>query len=127
MVFTPPPALVPMLPEIPDLPICDFIFDEKYGRHPIATSRDPYICGLTGKSFSVREQKDRVQYLARALARELQWKVNDCTEFDKVAGIFALNTVRASFSPQSAPRKRRGGKRKRRNKVDAFPVVRSIS
>lgn len=41
MVITPPPALTPELPGIHDLPLCDFILDERYGRHPIAESRDP--------------------------------------------------------------------------------------
>jgi hypothetical protein len=58
MVITPPPALTPELPGIHDLPLCDFIFDERYGRHPIAESRDPYICGLPGKLYSVTEQRD---------------------------------------------------------------------
>lgn len=92
MVFT-SGALAPKLPDIPDLPIFDFIFDEKCGRHPIAKSRHPFVCGLTGKSYSVTETKDRIELLARALARELGWKVNEGSEFQKVVGVFALNTV----------------------------------
>jgi hypothetical protein len=36
---------------------------------------------------------DRVEHLARALSKELGWQPNRGTEWDKVAGIFALNTV----------------------------------
>jgi acyl-CoA synthetase (AMP-forming)/AMP-acid ligase II len=93
MVFH-PPAVSGKIPEVPDtVPICDFILDEKHGRKPISKSWDPYVCGLTGSSFSMQEQKDRVDHLSRALAKELGWKVNEGSEYDKVAGVFALNTV----------------------------------
>ncbi|KAH9204804.1 4-coumarate-CoA ligase, variant [Leptodontidium sp. 2 PMI_412] len=88
-----PGALAPKLPEIPDVPICDFIFDEEYGRHAVSKSHHPYVCGLTGKSYSVPEQKERVQLLARALAKELNWSVNEGSEYEKVVGVFALNTI----------------------------------
>jgi hypothetical protein len=37
--------------------------------------------------------KENVDHLSRALSKELRWKVNEGSEYDKVAGIFALNTV----------------------------------
>lgn len=98
MVFT-PPAFVPKLPEVPDtVPVFDFIFDEQYGRTSISTSKDAYTCGLTGRTISAKDQKDRYEHLARALAKEFGWKVNEGSEYDKVVGVFALNTVRASMS-----------------------------
>lgn len=36
---------------------------------------------------------ERVDHLARALSKEFGWQPNQGTEWDKVAGIFALNTV----------------------------------
>lgn len=36
---------------------------------------------------------DRVEHLARALSKEFGWRPNKGTEWDKVIGIFALNTV----------------------------------
>lgn len=85
---------LPQLPSIPDtVPLCDFMFDEQYGRHPVATSLDSYTCGLSGSSISAQGQKGRVEALARSLAHELGWSVNQGNEFDKVVGIFALNTV----------------------------------
>lgn len=93
MVFTPPPW-VPELPEVPDtVPIPDFMFDEKHGRASYKTSRDTYICGLTGKKLTASEQRQQYQWIARALAKELGWKVNEGTEYDKVCGIFAFNTI----------------------------------
>ncbi len=94
MVFT-PPSFVAQLPEVPDtIPICDFILDEKHGRRPYSQSWDPYTCGLSGKTIKATDQKTRVDHLARALAKEFGWKVNEGTEMDKVVGVFALNTVR---------------------------------
>lgn len=93
MLFIPDQSL-PRLPSIPDtVPLCDFMFDEQYGRHPVATSLDSYTCGLSGSSISAQEQKSRVEALARSLAQEFGWSVNQGSEFDKVVGIFALNTV----------------------------------
>ncbi|RMZ78497.1 hypothetical protein DV737_g3858, partial [Chaetothyriales sp. CBS 132003] len=93
MVFT-PPAWTPPLGEIPDtVPVCDFVLDEKHGRHPFSQSLDAYTCGLSGKSISASDQKTRVDHLSRALAKEFGWKVNQGSEMDKVAGIFALNTI----------------------------------
>lgn len=93
MVFT-PNDWVPKLPEVPDtVPIQDFMFDEQHGRAPIAESKPAYICGLTGKSISAKQQKLDYTYLARALAKEFGWKVNEGTEYDKVVGVFALNTI----------------------------------
>ncbi|EXJ79692.1 hypothetical protein A1O3_07973 [Capronia epimyces CBS 606.96] len=93
MVFT-PPSWLPKLPPVPDtVPICDFILDERYGRRPLSDSWDPYTCGLSGRSITARQQKENVDKLARGLAKEFGWKVNGGSEFDKVAGIFALNTI----------------------------------
>ncbi|KAH8652021.1 4-coumarate-CoA ligase, variant [Ilyonectria robusta] len=87
-------ATVWSLPPIPDtVPLCEFIFDERYGRRPMAESLDPFICGISGKRISPQEQKDRVDHLARALAKHFAWNVNEGTEFDKVAVIFAPNTI----------------------------------
>lgn len=90
---------LPELPEVPDtVPICDFMFDDSYRDKPIKDSWDPYVCGISGKSFSAQEQKDQVTYLSRSLAKEFGWKVNEGSEYDKVVGIFALNSVRVSIS-----------------------------
>ena len=94
MVFT-PPDWVPKLPfDPPDsIPVCDFLLDERYGRTPLADSRNPFTCGLTGKTYSMAEVKQRVDYLARGLSKELGWKPNEGGEWDKVIGVFSANAV----------------------------------
>ncbi|KAI4175363.1 MAG: hypothetical protein LQ343_001738 [Gyalolechia ehrenbergii] len=94
MVFTTPPS-VPKLPfDPPDsIPICDFMLDEQYGRYALSDSRPPFTCGLTGVEYSAPEVKERVEKLARALSRELGWEPNKGTEWDKVAGVFSVNTI----------------------------------
>ncbi len=93
MLFTPPDASPPMV-EVPDtVPICDFMFDEQYGRRPISESLDTYTCGITGRTITAHDQKERVGLLARSLADEMGWAVNEGSEYDKVVGVFALNTV----------------------------------
>lgn len=96
MVFY-PPSWTQKVPHIPDdVPICDFMLHERYGRHPLGYSLDPFTCGLTGKSYSTLDVVDRVDYLSRALAREFGWQPNEGTEWDKVVGVFSVNTVSES-------------------------------
>ena len=94
MVFT-SPAWVPKLPFDPldSVPICDFMLNEKYGRHPISRSKAPFTCGLTGDEYSTVEVRKRVDGLAKSLSKELGILPNTGTEWDKVIGVFSVNTV----------------------------------
>lgn len=69
------------------------MLDEAYGRRPASKSQNPFTCGISGRTFSVKQMATRVDHLARALSKELGWEPNKGTEWNKVAGIFALNTV----------------------------------
>lgn len=95
MVFHPPAWVSPLAIEPPDsIPISEFMLNEQYGRHPLHHSRSPFTCGLSGAEYSALEVRDRVNALARGLSKELGWKPNEGTEWDKVIGVFSLNTVR---------------------------------
>lgn len=76
--------------------IPDFVFNESVHRPKLADSRNMFTCGLTGATHSAVEEKQRVDLLARGLTKELGWKPNQGTEWDKVVGIFSLNTVRCT-------------------------------
>ncbi|KAG5291508.1 AMP dependent CoA ligase [Histoplasma ohiense] len=79
---------------IPDsTPICDFIFDEKYRRPSLASSRNPFVWGISGEGYSAVQVWQRVDYLARSLAQEFGWHPNRGSEWDKIIGIFSLNTI----------------------------------
>lgn len=75
------------------IPISEFILNEQHGRVPHNISRDPFTCGLSGRSYSSREVVDRVEFIACALAKELGWGPNQGTEWDKTLAVFTLNTV----------------------------------
>ena len=93
MVFLPPKESGQLDP-IPDsIPISEFMLNEKYGRVRHASSRDPYTCGITGKSYSSQEVANRVDSLARSLSKEFGWAPNEGSEWDKTLAVFALNTV----------------------------------
>ena len=80
--------------EIPDtLSIGDFMLNEQYGRYPLAKSRPPFVCGLSGKAPSATDVKEQVELLARGLSKELGWQPNEGNEWDKVAAVYSLNTV----------------------------------
>ena len=72
----------------------EFMRDEKYGRCPVAKSRNPFTCGLTGRTYPVAEFFRRSDFLARALGKRMGWMPNEGTAWDKVMGVFSLNTVR---------------------------------
>lgn len=79
---------------IPDsIPISQFMQDENYGRHPLGYSRNPFTCGLSGRTYTALELKERADHLARGISQELSWHPNKGTEWDKVAGIYSLNTI----------------------------------
>lgn len=91
-----PPSWVPALPYDPpdSISIAQFMFDENYGRYPHGYSSPPFTCGLSGKEYSSLDVKDRVELLAKGLSKELGFLPNEGTEYDKVIGVFSVNTVR---------------------------------
>ncbi|KAF4628656.1 hypothetical protein G7Y89_g9495 [Cudoniella acicularis] len=94
MVFTTPSWVPKLAIDPPDtVPISEFILNEAHGRYPLKSSRNPFTCGITGKTYTTQEHVDRVELLARSISKELGWLPNQGTEYDKVAGIFALNTI----------------------------------
>lgn len=83
------------LPDPPDsIPIAEFMTTEKYARYPLAKSRNPFTCGLTGKTYDWKSFIERQDCLARAIGKRLGWLPNEETEWDKVACIFSVNTVK---------------------------------
>ncbi|KAI1654715.1 acetyl-CoA synthetase-like protein [Daldinia decipiens] len=94
MVFT-PPAWVPQLPfDPPDsIPLHEFWSSEKYGRQPLARSRNPYTCGITGKTYTTAEMTERYELLARSLAKRMGWRPNEETPWDKVVSVFSFNSI----------------------------------
>jgi hypothetical protein len=92
MVFTSPsPAVLPPIPD--NIPISEFMLTDANGRYPLSKARHPFTCGLTGKTYSALEVKDRVEYMSRGLAKLLNWEPNGGSEWDKTLVIFSLNTV----------------------------------
>jgi hypothetical protein len=97
MVFE-SPAWARALPPVPlpdSITVEEFMYSEKHGRKPLKDSRNPYTCGLTGQTYTVAEVRERVDSMAKAIAKRLDWSVADGTEWDKVACVFSWNTVRS--------------------------------
>ncbi|KAL4932940.1 acyl--CoA ligase [Aspergillus undulatus] len=93
MVFT-PASVAGTLPPIPDnIPISEFMLSEGNGRYPLSKARHPFTCGLTGKTYSTLEVRDRVEHLSRAVGKLLDWDPNRGSEWDKTLVIFSLNTI----------------------------------
>ncbi|GAB1193426.1 hypothetical protein APSETT444_002642 [Aspergillus pseudonomiae] len=101
MVFTTSPT-VQSLPFPPDsIPISDLIFDDKYGRCLVEKSPSPFICGLTGNSYSFKEYEQRADLLSRGLSKDIGWQPNQGTELHKVIAIFSVNTAERSLGKPS--------------------------
>ncbi|KAL2170852.1 hypothetical protein VTG60DRAFT_4339 [Thermothelomyces hinnuleus] len=94
MVFYPPPW-VPKLPfDPPDsITIGEFMRNEIYGRRPISKSRNPFTCGLTGKTYTVIESHQRSDEIAKALSKIMGWQPNGDSPWDKVIAVFSFNTI----------------------------------
>ncbi|KAH8897961.1 acetyl-CoA synthetase-like protein [Thozetella sp. PMI_491] len=94
MVFYPPSWVPKLAIDPPDsIPIAEFMQNEKYGRRPASKSRNPFTCGLTGRTFSVHDFFNRSEYMARSLSKRMGWTPNDGTPWDKVVAIFSVNTI----------------------------------
>lgn len=79
---------------MPDsITIEEFFSNEEYGRTPFSQSRNPYTCGITGKTYTVAEVAKRTDHLSRAIAQILHFDPNEGTEWDRVVGLYSLNTV----------------------------------
>ncbi|PHH66384.1 hypothetical protein CDD81_7439 [Ophiocordyceps australis] len=88
------PSCYPPLPDLPDsITVGQFVNSEAHGRRPFAASRNPYTCGLTGKTYSCADVARRVDCLARALGRRLGISPAEGTEWDRVVAIYSLNTI----------------------------------
>jgi hypothetical protein len=77
-----------------DITVEEFMYNERHGRKSFSHSRNPFTCGLTGRSYTAAEVQQRVDFIARALAKRVGWSANEGTEWDKVTCLYSLNTVR---------------------------------
>ncbi|KAG5290258.1 phenylacetyl-CoA ligase [Histoplasma ohiense] len=89
------PSWVPQLPfEIPDsLTVEKFVFDDGYRPRPIDESSNPFTCGLSGRTYTAREVRQRVDWLARSLSQQFQWESAKGSEWEKIVGLHSLNTI----------------------------------
>ncbi|KAF2215735.1 hypothetical protein CERZMDRAFT_35046 [Cercospora zeae-maydis SCOH1-5] len=85
---------------IPDsVPVSRFMLEEEHGRCRLEDSKVPLVHALSGRQISTLDLKNRVDWLARGLAKELSWQPNEGSEWDKVVVIFAENSL--DFLPVS--------------------------
>ena len=66
---------------------------EVSGRYPLSRSRNPFTCGLTGKTYTTAESHERSAQVAKALGAIMGWAPNTESPWDKVIGVFSFNTV----------------------------------
>ncbi|EUC40743.1 hypothetical protein COCMIDRAFT_107983 [Bipolaris oryzae ATCC 44560] len=93
MVFH-PPEWVPQMPSIPDsTPILDFLLQEKFGRHKLSQSHSPFVCGISGREYSVHEVSERTTLIAKGLLKSLEWEIDSRKQWEKVVGVFAFNSI----------------------------------
>ncbi|KAF5576820.1 phenylacetyl ligase [Fusarium pseudoanthophilum] len=87
-----------------------FLLEERYGRHPIQASLNPFTCGITSKTRTTLEVKQLVSLLAQGLAEKLGWHTAPSDQLERVAkAIFtspsllqtALKATRATNIPDS--------------------------
>lgn len=67
--------------------------NDKYRPVSLVESRNPFTCGLTGRTLSYATLFQNTEFLARALSKRTGWQPNEGVAWDKVVGIFSLNAV----------------------------------
>ncbi|KAF5019854.1 hypothetical protein F66182_8133 [Fusarium sp. NRRL 66182] len=93
-----PPQWLPSLPDIPDsVSVADFINTESHGRRAFSASKTPYTCGVTGQSRTAAEVAQRVEYLARGLAKAIDY-IPATHAVHRVAGIVTPASMAHSAS-----------------------------
>jgi len=78
----------------------DFIFGEDGVRRPHSKSKNPFTCGISGKTYTTAEVIERQKLLARALAKRLGYDIREGTEWDRVVALYSVNTVRTTLPMQ---------------------------
>lgn len=94
MVFT-SPAWVPEIGcKIPtSIPVGQFVLEGRRSTLPQPSDKAAFLCAVSGKSYSIQQLEDCVESLAKSLCNELEWSPNRGSSWDKVIGIFCVNTV----------------------------------
>ncbi|KAJ4162195.1 hypothetical protein BFJ70_g4439 [Fusarium oxysporum] len=91
MVFQPPSWVPDITTQIsPSANVAEWAFES---RRASGSVRSPFICALTGKKYTLKEVREKVNALAKALCNELGWSPNQGTAEDKVIGVLAVNSL----------------------------------
>lgn len=80
--------------------IPEFVFGEDGVRRPHSKSKNPFTCGISGKTYTTAEVIERQKLLARALAKRLGYDIREGTEWDRVVALYSVNTVRTTSPMQ---------------------------
>ncbi|PCD23255.1 hypothetical protein AU210_014778 [Fusarium oxysporum f. sp. radicis-cucumerinum] len=91
MVFQPPSWVPDITTQIsPSANVAEWALES---RRASGSVRSPFICALTGKKYTLKEVREKVNALAKALCNELGWSPNQGTAEDKVIGVLAVNSL----------------------------------
>ncbi|EWY81794.1 hypothetical protein FOYG_16007 [Fusarium oxysporum NRRL 32931] len=91
MVFQPPSWVPDITTQIsPSANVAEWALES---RRASGSVRSPFICALTGKKYTLKEVREKVNALAKALCNELRWSPNQGTAEDKAIGVLAVNSL----------------------------------
>lgn len=91
MVFQPPSWVPDITTQIhPNANVAEWALES---RRASGSVRAPFICALTGKKYTLKEVREKVNALTKALCSELEWSPNQGIAEEKVIGVLAVNSV----------------------------------
>ncbi|TVY60075.1 Acyl-CoA ligase easD [Fusarium oxysporum f. sp. cubense] len=91
MVFQPPSWVPDITTQIsPNANVAEWALES---RRASGSVRSPFICALTGKKYTLKEVREKVNALAKSLCNELEWSPNQGIAEDKVIGVLAVNSL----------------------------------
>ncbi|KAG9494875.1 putative NRPS-like protein biosynthetic cluster [Fusarium musae] len=91
MVFQPPSWVPDITTQVhPNANVAEWALES---RRASGSVRAPFICALTGKKYTLKEVREKVNALAKALCSELGWSPNQGIAEEKVIGVLAVNSL----------------------------------
>lgn len=94
------PSWAPSLSDadIPDdIPLSDFIFDDRFRTRKCRDSGLPFIDSVSGGGYSISETRRRIEWLAAGLANKLGIHDISGDVWQRVVGLFAVNNVSQEY------------------------------
>nr|WOZ30798.1 McfI [Coleophoma empetri] len=94
MVFTSPKWCQDLLMPIPEQELVgEFVMRRGHSLNDISEDSPSSVCAYTGKSYTIKDIRNNVDFLSRSLSQVLGWDFHQGSPEDKVVAVCSLNSI----------------------------------